>query len=94
MEKREVQYLLQSKAEIKLMKRSLISLFVLKNKPFTIKDLILVRPKLQRKDTILYKVSKSMISRWLEENRPQQVWKAATKMDLAKTASRQYFANY
>ena len=73
MKELEVQHLLSCKAEIKWKEESLISSFVLKSKPFDIKDLVLLQLKLQRKDATLSEISKSKVSRWLEESKLPQV---------------------
>ena len=52
-EELEVRYPSPRKAEIEWEEESLISSFVLKSKPFDIKDLIPLQPKLQRKDATL-----------------------------------------
>ena len=72
-EELEVQYSSLRKAEIKWKEKSLISSFVLKSKPFDIKDLVLLQPKLQREDATLLKIGKSRVSRWLEESKPPHV---------------------
>ena len=94
MEKLEVRYPSLRKAKIEWEEESLISSFVLKSKPFDIKDLILLQPKLQRENATLLEIGKSRVSRWLEENKPPQVQDAATQMDLGKTASGRCQANY
>ena len=94
MEELEVQYLSPRKAKIEWEEESLISSFILKSKPFNIKDLVLLQPKLQREDATLSEIGKSSVNRWLEESKPPQVQDATTQMDLAKTASRQCQTNY
>ena len=89
MEELEVQYLLLCKAKIEWEEESLISSFVLKSKPFNIKDLVPLQLKLQREDATLSKIGESKVSKWLEESKPSQVQDATTQMDLAKTASGQ-----
>ena len=85
----EVQYPLLRKAEIEWKEKSLILSFILKSKPFDIKDLVPLQPKLQKEDATLSEIGKSRVSRWLEESKPPQVQDATTQMDLAKTASGQ-----
>ena len=72
MEELEVQYPSPRKAEIEWKKEILISSFVLKSKPFDIKDLVSLQPKLQREDATLSEIGKSRVSRWLEESKPPQ----------------------
>ena len=85
----EIQYPSSCKAKIEWKEESLISSFILKSKPFDIKDLVLLQSKLQKKNATFSKISKSRVSRWLKVNKPLQVQNAATQMNLAKTASRQ-----
>ena len=73
MEELEVQCPSPRKAKIKWKEKSFISSFVLKSKPFDIKDLVLLQPKLQRKDATFSEIGKSRVSRWLEESQPPQV---------------------
>ena len=73
MEELEIQYPSPCKAKIKWEEESLISSFVLKNKPFDIKDLVPLQPKLQRKDATLSEIGESRVSRWLEKSKPPQV---------------------
>ena len=73
MEELEVQYSSPRKAEIKREKKSLISLFVLKSKPFDIKDLVPLQPKLQRKDATLSEIGESRVSKELKKSKPPQV---------------------
>ena len=73
MEELEVRYPSPCKAKIEWEDKSLISLFVLQSKPFDIKDLILLQPKLQKEDATLSEIGKSRVSRWLEESKPPQV---------------------
>ena len=63
MEELEVQYPSPHKAEIKWKEESLISLFVLKSKPFDIKNLVPLQPKLQREDATLSEIGESRVSR-------------------------------
>ena len=70
MEKVEVQYPLSRKAKIELKKESLISSFVLKIKPFDMKDLIPLQPKLQKENATFSEIGKSRVSRWLEKSKP------------------------
>ena len=93
-EKLEVQYPSSRKAKIEWKEKILISSFIFKSKPFDIKDLILLQPKLQREDATISKIGKSKVNRWLEESKPLQVQDVATQIELAKTASRQCWANY
>ena len=73
MEELEVQYSLPRKTEIEWKEESLISLFVLKSKPFDIKDLVFLQPKLQREDATFSEIDESRVSRWLEKGKPPQV---------------------
>ena len=73
MEELEVQYPSSRKAKIEWKKEILISSFVLKSKPFDIKDLVSLQPKLQREDATLSEIGESRVSRWLEESKPSQV---------------------
>ena len=68
-----MQYLSPCKAKIEWKKESLILSFVLKTKPFDIKDLVLLQPKLQSKDATLSEIDKSRVSRWLEKSKQPQV---------------------
>ena len=63
MKELEVQYPLLLKAEIEWEGESLILSFVLKSKPFDIKDLVPLQPKLQREDATLSEIGKSRVSR-------------------------------
>ena len=73
MKELEVQYPSPHKAKIQWEEESLISSFVLKSKPFNIKDLVPLQPKLQREDATLLKIGESRVSRWLEKSKPLQV---------------------
>ena len=73
MEELKVRYPSPRKAEIEWEEESFILLFVLKSELFDIKDLVLLQPKLQKKDATLSEIGKSRVSRWLEESKPPQV---------------------
>ena len=73
MKELEVQYPSPRKAEIEWEEESLISLFVLKSKPFDIKDLVPLQPKLQRENATLLEIGESRVSRWLEVSKSPQV---------------------
>ena len=93
-EELEVRYPSPRKAEIEWEEKSFISSFVLKSKPFNIKNLVPLQPKLQREKATLSEIGESRVSRWLEESKPPQVQDAITQINLAKTASGQCQANH
>ena len=73
MKELEVQYPSSRKAEIEWKEESLISSFVLKSKPFDIKDLVPLQPKLQKENATLSEIGESRVSRWLKESKSSQV---------------------
>ena len=73
MKELEVRYPSPCKADIEWEEESFILSFVLKSKLFDIKDLVLLLPKLQRKNATLSEISTSKVSRWLEKSNPSQV---------------------